>query len=97
MISAPPESGPLQRLSGMQDDELVQQMDLQVQEALSSLGSIPHGDAVAARMRISEARRSYDTLTELLPRVTLSGRRRVDFLMKLADLRNRLLRAGEPI
>lgn len=81
----------------MDTAELVQQMDSQLEEALRSLNDIASQDAVAARWRINEARRSYDTLTDLLPKVALSGKRRVDFLSKLAELRNSLVSAGEQI
>ncbi len=81
----------------MDSAELVQQMESQLNDALRSLSGIPPQDAVVAQRRVTEARRSYDTLTDLLPKVSLSGKRRVDFLSKLADLRNSLIRAGEQI
>ena len=48
-----------------------------------------------ARDHTGHARRIYDTLLGLLPRIQLKGTERVRMLMTLADLRDRLRAAGE--
>ncbi|HEY3784164.1 MAG TPA: hypothetical protein VGL55_02665 [Steroidobacteraceae bacterium] len=81
----------------MDDDELVLYMESQLQATLGHLNSISHGDAAAAPAHRLEARRAYDSIMTLLPKVALSGKRRIDFLARLSELRNRLALAGEEL
>ncbi len=81
----------------MDNVELIEFIESELKAALEHLSRMSEGDPADAPAHMGEARRRYDNITDALPKVALSGRRRVNFLSRLAGLRARLILAGEEL
>ena len=81
----------------MSDAKLVEFIESELRSGLEYLTRVSEGEPSVMQEARRNARRCYDNILELLPKVALSGTRRVDFLSKLAGFRSRLVLAGEEL
>jgi hypothetical protein len=79
----------------MNDVTLVELIEAELKSGLEHLTRMSEGEPSVVQEARRGARRCYDNIMERLPKVALSGKRRVDFLGKLAGFRSRLVLAGE--
>jgi hypothetical protein len=75
----------------MDNVELIEFAESELNAALGLLTRISEAEPAEARAHMTEAKRRYDNIMDALPKLMLSGKRRVDFLSKLAALRTRLM------
>ena len=75
----------------MDNVELIEFAESELNAALELLTRISESEPAEAQAHMTEVKRRYDNIMDVLPKLALSGKRRVDFLTKLAALRTRLI------
>ena len=78
----------------MAESETLEQLEAQLTVVRWHLDALRCNAADANRGHLESARRAYRQTTEMLPRVSLSGTRRVNLLAQLAQLGERLAQVG---
>ena len=81
----------------MSDVTVLEFIESELKSGMEYLSRVSEEELAVVQEARRNARRCYDNIMDLLPKVALSGKRRVDFLTKLAGFRSRLILAGEEL